>query len=259
MMRRRGTTRTRRRELSAQEKKLSLAEHVDELRGRVFRSVVALALASVAIYRYVDIIVPHLLRPVGQVVFLAPHEAFVTGIKIAFFGGLLVSSPVILYQLWGFVAAGLRPKERKYALIFGPVSLALFLVGSSFAYFIIAPIGVRFLLAFATDDLVPMISISNYISFVGTLILAFGAIFELPLVLLFLTKIGLVTPEFLARKRKHAVVLIFLMAAMLTPPDVVTQCMMAVPLLLLYEAGLALSRFGSSKGGDEEWIGETTE
>jgi sec-independent protein translocase protein TatC len=225
------------------DKKLSLVEHLDELRGRVLKSVIAVIVGAGLLYSFVEPIVAHLTRPVGELVFLAPQEAFVTNIKVAFYGGLLLSSPVVLYQAWRFVSAALRPREMKYAIVCAPLSLLFFGVGVSFAYFVIVPIGVRFLLGFQTDTLIPMISIGKYVSFVGTLLVSFGAIFELPLVMLFLTKIRVVTPEFLIRKRKHAVVLVFVAAAALTPPDVITQCMMAGPLILLYELGVLFSKF----------------
>lgn len=229
------------------DKKLTLIKHLEELRNRVIKSVVSVIIASCLLYSFVNIILPNLVKPVGKLVFIAPQEAFIARIKIAFFGGLFLSSPFILYQIWRFVSLALKPNERKYILIFGPLSLIFFFMGAFFGYFIIVPIGMRFLLGFATDFITPMITISRYISFVGILTLSFGVIFELPLISLFLTKIGLVTPEFLSGKRKHAVVLVFIVAAILTPPDIITQGLMALPLLVLYEIGIVFSKFAYKK------------
>jgi len=223
--------------------RLTLIEHLEELRNRAIKSIVFIILASCLLYGFVDIILPGLVRPAGRLVFIAPQEAFIARIKISLFGGLFLSAPFVIYEIWKFVSSGLRPNEKKYILIFGPLSLIFFFLGAFFGYFVIVPVGMSFLLGFATDLIIPMISISRYISFVGILTLSFGVIFELPLVSLFLTKIGLVTPAFLSNKRKHAVVLIFIAAAILTPPDIITQCLMALPLLVLYEISIIFSKF----------------
>lgn len=225
-----------------EEKKLTLVEHLEELKGGVIKSVVFITACSFFVYYYVNSILPVLIKPVGKLVFITPQEAFITHVKIAFFGGLFLSSPFLLYQIWRFVSGGLKPQERKYTLIFGPLSFLFFILGITFGYFIIVPVGVKFLLGFATDILTPMLTVSKYISFIGTLTFVFGIVFQLPLVSLFLTKIGVVTPRFLSDKRKQAIVSIFILAAFFTPPDVVTQCLMAVPLLILYEIGIIFSK-----------------
>lgn len=224
------------------DKKRTFVEHLDELRSRILKSSACVLLVSLLFFYCVEKIFPYIIKPVGSLVFIAPAEAFITYIKVAFFGGIFLSSPFVIYQIWKFVSIGLNENERRYVMIFGPTSLLLFVVGTCFGYFIIMPIGLKFLLGFATDFMSPMITVSKYISFAGMLTLAFGVIFELPIVISFLTKIGLVTPAFLATKRKHAIVFIFITAALLTPPDVVTQTLMAVPLLALYEISIILSR-----------------
>lgn len=222
--------------------KLTLVEHLDELRSRVIKSVIFIFICSCVVYNYVDVLLSILVKPVGELVFIEPQEAFVTNIKIAVFGGLFLSSPFVIYHIWRFVSAGLSSSEKKYALLFGPVSFLFFLLGTSFGYFIIVPIGMHFLLGFATDFIAPMITVSRYISFIANLTFAFGVVFQLPLIILFLTKVGIVTPAFLSSKRKHAIVVIFILAATLTPPDVVTQALMAVPLLILFEIGSIFSK-----------------
>ncbi|MFC1632143.1 twin-arginine translocase subunit TatC [Candidatus Omnitrophota bacterium] len=225
-----------------EDKRLTLTQHLEELRERIIKSVIVIIAFSCLVGAFIDKIFPILVSPVGNLVFIVPQEAFVARIKIAFFGGLFLAAPFNLYQIWRFVGAGLTQPEQRQVLLFGPLSFVFFALGVCFGYFVIVPIGIKFLLGFATDFLSPMITINSYISFVGTLVLAFGLIFELPLASLFLTKIGIVTPKFLSSKRKQAVVVIFISAAILTPPDVITQCLMAVPLLALYEIGILCSK-----------------
>jgi sec-independent protein translocase protein TatC len=232
---------------SGSENGLTFTQHLDELRSRVIKSVISLAICSFVVYYFVDFFLSILTKPVGQLVFIAPQEAFITNIKIAFIGGLFLASPFILFQIWRFVASGLKKHEKKYVLIFGPLSFIQFFFGAVFVYFVILPVGMKFLLGFASDQVAPMITISKYISFVGTLMLCFGLIFELPLVILFLSKIRIVNPTFLTNKRKHAIVFIFIAAAIVTPPDMITQVLMAVPLLILYEVGIVFSKFAYKK------------
>ncbi|NQT06327.1 MAG: twin-arginine translocase subunit TatC [Candidatus Omnitrophica bacterium] len=234
-------------------KRLTLVEHLEELRSRLAKSAIFVVVASCLFYGVVGYILPHLTRPVGRLVFIAPHEAFVTNIKIAFFGGLFISLPFLILQIWQFVKSGLKTNEKNYVLLFGPLSFLFFLAGSAFGYFIIVPIGMKFLLSFSTDIVTPMIAISRYVSFLGVLTFAFGLVFELPLIVLFLTKIGITTPQFLAARRREAIVLIFISAAVLTPPDIITQCLMALPLLILYEIGIIFSKlaYRSKRGPDK--------
>lgn len=192
----------------------------------------------------------------SQLVFMAPQEAFFAYLKLAFFVGIFLSLPVTLYQAWKFISSGLFVSERQLALIYLPFSLILFLTGALFCYFIVFPIGMKFFLGFSSPTIQPMISVTRYISFLGMLVLAFGVIFELPLVLLFLTKLGVVTPDFLAKKRSHALIVILVVAAILTPPDCVSQLLMALPMMILYEGSIWLSRLAlarkKSRGAKEQ-------
>ena len=225
-----------------EDKKLSLVEHLEELKSRVIKSIVFIIISAVLIYNYIDILIPILIKPVGRLVFISPQEAFIVNIKIAFLGGLFLSSPVILYQLWRFISRALKRNEKKYALIFGLLSFVFFISGCVFGYFIIIPIGMNFLLGFSSEFVRPMISISKYVSFAATLIFAFSLVFQLPLIILFLTQIGVVTPKFLSKRRKEVLVFIFILAAVFTPPDVITQILMALPLIILYELGVIFSK-----------------
>lgn len=221
---------------------LTLVEHLTEFRRRLIICIVSIFAGVILSYLVINRILDLLIKPVGNLVFIAPQEAFITYIKLAVFSGIFLALPVILYQIWRFVASGLKKDERKYILIYGPFSFIFFLTGVAFAYFLILPLGIKFLLGFATDTLSPMISLASYVTFAGTMLLAFGVVFELPLVIMFLTKINIVSTKFLREKRKIVIILIFVLSAVLTPPDIVTQLLMAGPLFMLYEIGILLSR-----------------
>ena len=234
-----------------EDKALPVTGHLAELRIHIIKSVVCILGCAVVLYNFSGQLVSFLARPVGQLVFITPTEAFVTNIKIALWGGLFISSPYVIYQIWQFVAAALKRQEKKYIFLFGPVSFIFFVLGGLFGFFVVVPVGITFLLHFATDIVHPMISVSHYISFIGILIFAFGLVFQLPLVLLFLTKMGMVTPQILGQKRRVAIVLMFICAAAITPPDVVTQVSLAIPLLLLYELGILFSKLAYSPTRDK--------
>jgi sec-independent protein translocase protein TatC len=221
----------------------SFIEHLDELRGRLLKSLIAVIVCSIVVYNFGDAILAVLERPVGKLIYIGPSEAFITYIKVALWGGLFLASPICLYQLWCFIGSGLHENERRMVYSFIPVSFVLFIVGAVFGVFVILNFGMQFLLSFGAGVLTPMISVSKYVSFVGAMAAAFGVVFQLPLVMLLLTKTGLATPELFIKKRKIAIVLIFIAAGVLTPgPDLISQFSMAIPLLVLYEVGIVLSK-----------------
>ena len=176
-----------------------------------------------------------------MVVFNAPGEAFSAYMILTLWEGFFITLPFLLYQIWAFAWEALTDKERKYIVLFGPLSFVFFIAGVVFAYFVIVPVAIKFLLSFSSTYVVPMISIKSYISFIGNFLLSFGVVFELPLVLVFLVKIGIATPAFLRQFRRHAIMAILIVSAVLTPPDVVSQLLMAVPLVILYELGVLFS------------------
>lgn len=237
------------------EKVMPFLDHLEELRQRLLKSILSIILFSIGSYFVSHQIMQILLRPyprAEKLIFLAPTEGFIVHIKIALFAGILLSLPVIFYQLWQFVAPGLYPHEKKYIPFFVIVSVISFLVGGLFCYFIIIPYGLNFLLSFGGDQLEPAIRIQDYLKFVTLLILVFGIIFELPLLAYFLTRVGIITPEFLRNKRRYGIVIIFLLAAVLTPPDVFTQVCLALPLILLYEISIWVSALVVKKQKHEE-------
>ncbi|UCD15832.1 MAG: twin-arginine translocase subunit TatC [Candidatus Omnitrophota bacterium] len=225
-----------------QDRRLTFFQHLEEVRNRVIKCIVFLVIVACLIYQLIPSILPFLVRPVGSLVFIHPTEAFITKLSIAFWGGLLFSSPFFLYQIWQFISSGLKEKEKKYAFIFGVWSLVSFIGGSAFGYFLVFPAGLKFLINFSDEFIRPMITVSKYISFLGGLTLIFGVIFQFPLVVLFLVKIGLVNPAGLVKLRRQVIVGLFIMAAFLTPPDVVTQILLAVPLLILYEVSVLIAK-----------------
>ncbi len=185
-----------------------------------------------------------------ELVFTTPTEAFWTYMKVAMIMGVFIAMPVILWNVWAFVAPGLHKHERRYAAPFVLAGTLLFLSGGAFALFVIIPFAINFLVSFGQEQgLKPMITISSYIDFIIKFTLAFGVVFELPVVITLLSMLGIVTPQFLSKNRKYAVLINFIVAAILTPtPDVVNQTLMAGPLCILYELGIVSARiFGRKK------------
>ncbi len=226
--------------------------HLGELRRTLIRVLIAAGAGFALCYGFSERLLWFLWRPVGrELIFIAPTEAFFAHLKVAFLAGLVVAWPFICYQIWTFVVPGLYDYERRYTLPFVVGATVMFLLGGAFVYTLILPLGMAFLLAYGSALLVPMISVGAYVSFAVRLFLAFGLVFELPLVVVLLAKLGLVTPQTLARNRKYVVVLSFLVAAVLTPPDVFTQVLMALPLLVLYEISIWLVRWMVPKRVEE--------
>lgn len=226
------------------DRQMTLVEHLDELRRCILISLAAVLIGACAAFWKIKAILKFLmLPPVDHLVFFSPTEAFMAYFKLAFFVGLIFASPIVLYQLWAFVSAGLKDNERRITLTFFPFSVLLFLGGAAFGFFIAIPWALKFLINFAGPDVSAVISISNYLSFITIFIFIFGLVFELPVAVLILSKLGLVTPAFLSSNRKWAILIIFIIAAVLTPtPDAFTQCLMAAPLIILYEVSIWVSK-----------------
>lgn len=229
------------------EKKMGLLDHLEELRKRIIYSIATVIICAIIGY----IVSPHVLKfltePVDNLVFLAPTEAFITKLKVSLICGLFIALPVIFYHFWKFVKPALYAHERKYLMMAVFFSSFFFFSGAAFANFVVLPVGLRFLLSFQTEKLQATLSISNYITFITKILFAFGIIFQLPVASFFLTKMKILKPRFLRKSRKIAIVLIFIAAAVLTPPDVFTQLLMAGPLILLFEISIWVSVFASRK------------
>jgi sec-independent protein translocase protein TatC len=186
-----------------------------------------------------------------KLIFTGLPEAFFTYLKVAFLSGIILATPIIFYQFWMFVAPGLYAKEKRLMIPIVFLSTIFFVGGSFFGYFIVFPYGFKFFLGFASEIIRPLPSMREYLSFASKLLLAFGLVFELPLIITFLAKLGMVSVSFLKKNRKYALLLFFIGAAILTPPDVVTQIMMALPLMILYEISIIGAKiFGKKKSSE---------
>lgn len=221
---------------------MTLVEHLAELRTRIIISILTLAVGVVVGFYYSSPLVEFITRLPGDLVYLYPGEAFMVHLQVALIVGVMLSSPVVLYQVIRFVVPGLLAKERRILSVGLPLSLLLFVVGIVFAYQVILPLAYKFFLGFSSDSLEPMISIGNYVAFVFRLVLPFGLVFQLPLFVLILTSIGVLSPAFLVRSRKYMILVIVIVATVLTPPDVISQTLMALPMLILYEVSIVLAR-----------------
>jgi sec-independent protein translocase protein TatC len=225
----------------AEERKESLKEmgfldHLEELRSTLVAALIAWTGASVVIWffsgRILDFLIDHL--PVKDLYFFAPGEAFMVRMKLTFILGSLVAFPYILYRVWRFVAPALFRKEKSLVFPVVMVSVALFYCGLVFAYAVMMPLVLKFFVEFGTSNLTPMLSVEKYFAFVAKLSFAFGIVFQLPLVVILLTSIGIVSARTLLRQWRWAIVLIFIVAAVFTPPDPISQIFMAVPLCVLF-------------------------
>ncbi|HOJ51694.1 MAG TPA: twin-arginine translocase subunit TatC [Syntrophales bacterium] len=238
-----------------EEEKMPLTSHLEELRKRLVRILIAVGVGFVVCYYVRDYLYYVITRPLVSVlpkgshmIFTGLPEAFFVYMKICFFASLFLTSPFTFYQLWKFVSPGLYPHERRYVAPFVISSTFLFLLGIAFGYFIVLPPAFGFFVSFSTDFLKPMISFKEYLSFSLKLLFAFGLSFELPVLIYFLTKIGVVSSRLLKKQRRYAILIIFIIAAILTPsPDAFTQILMALPLLVLYELGIILAKWAEKK------------
>jgi len=237
------------------EKEMTFLEHLEELRQRIIISLIAVGIFFVISYIFSKQLLSFILLPYKKIVhqnplvFIAPVEAFLTYLKVAFFSGIFFASPVIIYEFWAFVSPALYPHEKRIAIPILLLSVIFFVGGCAFCYFLVLPIGLKYLIVgFSSEMLAPMISVGKYLSFSLIFILAFGLIFETPLILFFMNRLGLIELETLTKNRRVVIVGIFIIAAILSPPDVVSQVLLALPLILLYELTLiAIKIFGKGR------------
>lgn len=229
--------------------KMSFLDHLDELRRRLLVSIAALGGGFVVAFFFIEDIFAFIMRPLqevlpagGKLIYTEPGEAFVLYIKVAALTGLILAAPIILWQVWLFIAPGLYAHEKKFAIPFVLFSTIFFVSGALFSHYMVFPWAWRFFAGFSTDYMEFTPRIAPVFSLYTRMILAFGIIFELPTLVFFLARMGVVTAGFLARNTKYAILIIFVIAAIITPtPDVVTQALMAAPMFVLYVLSIGIA------------------
>ena len=232
----------------------SFVEHLTELRSRLVKSFIYLLIFFVICYFFAENIYSFLVEPYAEAVkdddsnrrliFTALHETFITYLKVAFFASFFITSPVILTQIWKFVAPGLYKNEKKALLPYLIATPTLFLLGGMLVYYLVMPLAIKFFLSFETSANISSLPIqleakvNEYLSLIMRLIFAFGLSFQLPVLLSLLARVGFVDSDYLKKRRKYVIVIIFAVAAILTPPDPITQIGLGIPLLILYELSI---------------------
>ncbi len=237
---------------------MSFLAHMDELRKRLTRCLIAAGVGFLACYYFsvqlFDILMAPLVKvlpPESTLIYTSLPEGFFTYVKVAMVAGIFLASPYIFYQIWMFIIPGLYPEERKWLIPIAILSAVCFTVGATFGYSVVFPFGFQFFMDFATETIRPMPTLSEYLSFSLKLLFAFGTIFELPLFIFFLARLGIVSAKGLRRVRKYAIMCAFIVSAILTPPDVISQLFMSGPLLILYEISIWVAHFFGKKSRRE--------
>ena len=226
--------------------RMTILEHLEELRQRITKAVLAVAVTTLLCLVFTNKILEWLLLPSGGIkpIFLRPTEMFITYMRVGLIAGIALAMPIIVYQLLRYLAPGLKPEEKKYLYTMVPGATGFFIAGVAFAYFAMLPFALKYLLTFGSDLVEAKWAIGEYISFVTSLLLWVGLSFETPMVIYFLAKLKIVNAKKLSSYRKFAIVGAFIMAALITPtPDPFNQLMVAIPIILLYELGIILARF----------------
>ncbi|MCO4782381.1 MAG: twin-arginine translocase subunit TatC [Candidatus Cloacimonetes bacterium] len=234
---------------------MSLISHLDELRTMFIWIIAGVFVGTVICMGYSEVILQEFIKiSDGKIKFImiSPTEGFFTQLKLGLLGGIVISFPNTLIQFWRFIGPALEDTEKRFLYLSTPFMIALFISGVSLAFFFVIPFGLEFLLSFQFADVSSTISIEKYVSFCFTLLLVFGIVFELPIFILLLYFIGLLQREHLIKFRKHVFVSMFVFAAIITPPDIITQVMVAIPMIFLYEISIQLLWFFDKKKAAEE-------
>ncbi|MGN0945216.1 MAG: twin-arginine translocase subunit TatC [Megasphaera sp.] len=223
---------------------MTFVDHLSELRSRLIKSAIAVVIGmAVSVWR-IDDIVAFVTSPASTLYVMRPAEAFLIYMKIALWSGAVLASPILFYQFWAFLLPAFTTHEKKILVLFVPASVLLFLGGLAFSFIVVLPQSLHFLMTFTTSDVQPLWSLEGYLDFALLMVLPFGVIFNMPLLLIVLAKMGLVSSEQLKLVRKYVIVLSFIVAAIITPTtDMVTQSLLAVPIIVLYEFSLAFIRY----------------
>lgn len=223
------------------DKDMTLTEHLQELRGCLIKSIAALILGTGCSVYFLQDIMDILTAAAKELYYMRPAEAFMIYMKVALLSGLILSSPFILYELYSFVRPALTLRERRFTLICIPLSLVLFITGMLFSYSFVFPRGLEFFLGFAAGKVNPLISMESYLDFMLMLVVPFGFAFNVPVVLTLLAYLNIVSAKMLMKYQRHVILVAFIIAGVITPtPDVITQTLLAVPLILLYEVSIVI-------------------
>lgn len=222
---------------------LPLIEHIAELRKRLLTIVGVVIAGTIGSYLYIEKLIELLLAPVRELefIYLTPPELFLSYLKIALVVGVIITSPIIFWNFWVFIVPGLKKKEKRYLGLSIFMGYFLFLLGGYFAYRIIIPITIDFFVKLQTPVIQPQFSFGSYTGFISSILLSFGIVFELPMLVILLTKFNLITADTLRKYRKYLILVIFILASFLSPPDLVSQILMAAPLLVLFEISVMIS------------------
>lgn len=230
----------------SRDRELSLIEHLQELRRRLYVAAIAVAVTTAFAFFFSTDIVRFLLVPSGveKCIALSPTENFTTFMRVSLFAGIALAMPVLLYEMYAYIDPALMSNERRFVLTSGPFVLALFVGGMAFCYYVMLPNALRFLINFGSAVIENQLRCSEYLSFVTTFVLGVGLVFEMPAIIVALVRVGVVQRSWLARQRRYVFLGSFLLGAIITPtPDPFNQTLVALPMYLLYEVGMLLSRF----------------
>jgi sec-independent protein translocase protein TatC len=238
---------------SPSQKEMSFLEHLDELRSKIIKALIGILVGTILCVFFADFIVQnvllHPLRSVGlKTQVLSPYGIVMLYMEAVLICGIILSMPYTIYCLWTFVAPGLLPKERRYISRIVFFTSFCFFAGVAFGYYVLLPTALTFFSTFGTQNIELHIALDQYVSFMLTLLLGAGLVFELPMISYFLSKMGILTPGFMRKFRRHAIVVIFIISAVVTPtPDMVTQTLLALPMILLYEVSIFISKYSQKK------------
>lgn len=230
--------------------KYTLVEHLSELRKRIIIIISVFVIGSVVSFGYIQSIMDEFIS-IGNAhfdfIYISPPELLIAYMKLALIFGLLLASPIVFFQIWMFIKPGLENKSKKYLMVSLFFGLFFFFLGGLFSYTVVLPLALQFFGEMTIEGIQPMISIGNYIGFVTSIVFSFGIVFEMPMIIFILSKIGLITSSFLKKNRKYMVLVIFTLSAILTPPDILSQILLAIPMLILYEISIFISKFTEKK------------
>ncbi len=231
------------------DQEMSFLEHLEEFRKRLIIIVIAVFVMTIVCFCFVDKILFILTRQAQgmELIYTTPAEAFTSQIRLALIAAVLVMLPFILYQILAFIMPALRSIEKTAMISLLAFMVFLFFAGVAFGYFAVFPFALHFFLGFSSEELLPLFTISRYISFVVSFLVAFGLVFQVPLVFWFLGRMSLISSQFLSKNRKYALLVNAIISAIITPPDVFSQILMTIPLAILYEVGFVLVRIGERK------------